>query len=167
MKDNNENKLSEQNVKGNHATDQEKRRKAVKNILMAGGSAITAGQLGSEKWIKPVVDSVVLPAHAATSVVGFSLTDPVSLTYVCGGTSDEDVIVDIGGFIDVEIAGITVHLELTWTAFGGETLTVTPPISVDVVTAADGSYSSTGHNIGYNVFSVTVVASELRRNRTV
>ena len=161
MKDNNENKLSEQDMKENQGTDQEKRRKAVKNILMAGGSAITAGQLASSDWTKPVIESVVLPAHAATSVVGFSITDPVALTYDCSG---DDVVVDIMGYIDQPIAGIRVRLELTWTneySPGNffDPLTVAPPIIIQVNTAADGSYSSSGHNIGYNVAEVSVTAS--------
>lgn len=157
MKENNENKLSEQDVKENRTTDQEKRRKAVKNILMAGGTAITAGQVAGTKWTKPVIESVVLPAHAATSVVGFSITDPVFLTYECSGPN---VIIDIGGYIDQPIAGIRVSLMLTWSNISGfQPLTVLPPLNIEVVTAADGSYSSTGHNIGYNVFKVSVEAS--------
>jgi hypothetical protein len=86
----------------------------------------------------------------------FSITDPVFLTYECSG---EDVIIDIGGYIDQPIAGIKVKLRLTWDNGPFPSLTVEPPINVVVVTAADGSYSSTGHDIGYNVFEVKVIAS--------
>jgi len=42
------------------------RRKALKNIALGGG-VLGASQIGAEKWVKPVVDSIVLPAHAATT----------------------------------------------------------------------------------------------------
>lgn len=44
-----------------------KRRKLLKTIA-AGSGAIFAGGLLPESWTKPVVNSVVLPAHAQTSV---------------------------------------------------------------------------------------------------
>lgn len=46
-------------------TNVEDRRKAVKNIL--AGSGVVAGAATSSQWAKPVVDSVLLPAHAQTS----------------------------------------------------------------------------------------------------
>lgn len=155
MKDNNENKLSEQDMKENHATDQEKRRKAVKNILMAGGSAITAGQLSSAEWTKPVIESVVLPAHAATSTIGFSISDPVSLSYIC--TSD-DVIIDITGYINQPIAGINVRLELSWSG-PNPTMNTPPNTTINVVTDANGNYASLTNNIGYGVDYAEVIAS--------
>ncbi len=42
------------------------RRKALKNIAIGGG-VFGASQLNTEKWLKPVVNSVMLPAHAATT----------------------------------------------------------------------------------------------------
>lgn len=42
------------------------RRKLLKSIA-AGSGAIVAGSSLPENWTKPVVDSVMLPAHAATS----------------------------------------------------------------------------------------------------
>lgn len=55
----------------------EKRRKALKNILAGSGTVVTAAAM-HEKWAKPVIESVVLPAHAQTSgnlVAGFVLTN--------------------------------------------------------------------------------------------
>ena len=48
--------------------NQNSRRKILKQTL-AGGAVISAG-VASSKWSKPVVDSVVLPAHAQTSTPG-------------------------------------------------------------------------------------------------
>ena len=42
------------------------RRAALKKLL-ASGAVVTASQSVPEKWAKPVVDSVLLPAHAQTS----------------------------------------------------------------------------------------------------
>ena len=44
----------------------ESRRKLLKSIA-AGGGAIVAGKSLPETWTRPVVDSVMLPAHAQTS----------------------------------------------------------------------------------------------------
>ena len=45
------------------------RRKLLKSIA-AGSGAIVAGKSLPESWSRPVVDSVMLPAHAETSFVG-------------------------------------------------------------------------------------------------
>ena len=46
----------------------ESRRKLLKSIA-AGSGAIIAGKSLPESWSKPVVDSVMLPAHAQTSII--------------------------------------------------------------------------------------------------
>jgi len=43
------------------------RRKLLKSLAAAGGGAFIAGKSLSETWSRPVVDSVLLPAHAQTS----------------------------------------------------------------------------------------------------
>jgi hypothetical protein len=45
----------------------ESRRKLLKSIA-AGGGAVIAGKSLPESWSRPVVDSVILPAHAVTSL---------------------------------------------------------------------------------------------------
>ena len=53
----------------------EKRRKALKNILAGSGTVITAAAM-QDKWAKPVIESVVLPAHAQTSgIAGFVVSN--------------------------------------------------------------------------------------------
>lgn len=49
------------------------RRKALKSIV-AGSSAVAASSMLPEKWTKPVIDSVALPAHAQTSFTSLSAT---------------------------------------------------------------------------------------------
>lgn len=49
--------------------DTNDRRKALKAIL-AGSGAVAAVKAGENTWSKPLVDSVVMPAHAQSSVAG-------------------------------------------------------------------------------------------------
>ena len=42
------------------------RRKLIMS-LAAGGGVLTAGKMVPNTWVKPVVDSVVMPAHAQCS----------------------------------------------------------------------------------------------------
>ena len=44
------------------------RRKTLKKLLVGGGVAAVGSTLPT-KWTKPVVDSIILPAHAQTTVV--------------------------------------------------------------------------------------------------
>ena len=48
----------------------ESRRKLLKSIA-AGSGAIVAGKSLPDSWSKPIVDSVMLPAHAATSELNY------------------------------------------------------------------------------------------------
>ena len=62
----------------------ESRRKLLKSIA-AGSGAIVAGKSLPENWKKPVVDSVLLPAHAQTSPVSgnFSANSEPLQTTLC------------------------------------------------------------------------------------
>ena len=51
----------------NNKTNTENRRRAMKKIATGGGVVI--GAASAPAWIKPVIESVVLPAHAQTSAV--------------------------------------------------------------------------------------------------
>lgn len=56
------------------------RRKLLKSIA-AGSGAIVAGKSLPESWSRPVVDSVMLPAHAQTSETGpLCSTGPLTIT---------------------------------------------------------------------------------------
>lgn len=45
---------------------EEARRRILKKMAVGGG-IVTASQVMPERWIKPVIDSVILPAHADLS----------------------------------------------------------------------------------------------------
>ena len=60
----------------------ESRRKLLKSIA-AGGGAIVAGKSLPDKWTAPVVDSVLLPAHAQTSPTPTTTAAPITTNYYC------------------------------------------------------------------------------------
>ena len=57
----------------NVASQQDSRRQAMKKLLAAGG-VVAGSQMVSSEWTRPVVESVVLPAHAITSQIEGSFT---------------------------------------------------------------------------------------------
>ena len=69
----------------------ESRRKLLKSIA-AGSGAIVAGKTLPESWSRPVVDSVLLPAHAQTSAC---TTINVTLAFTRTGDSGGDWGYDI------------------------------------------------------------------------
>ena len=44
-----------------------KARRAILKSLVTGGSALTAAKVTPDQWIKPVVESVIIPSHAQTT----------------------------------------------------------------------------------------------------
>lgn len=71
------------------------RRKLLKG-LVAGGGAIVAGKSLPESWSRPVVDAMMLPAHAQTSNV-ISFTSSTVLTAI---PTDNQVVRLLGGVIN-------------------------------------------------------------------
>ena len=67
------------------------RRKLLKSIA-AGSGAVVAGKSLPDSWTRPVVDSVMLPAHAETSEA--SDTDDTSIVIVSGGGGGTFTVTD-------------------------------------------------------------------------
>jgi len=65
----------------------ESRRKLLKSIA-AGSGAIVAGKSLPESWSRPVVDSVMLPAHAQTSTAPPAPPAPSSGPFAGGATTN-------------------------------------------------------------------------------
>lgn len=55
---------------GNQSDTRTAARRKILRTLVAGGGAVTAARITSEDWVRPVVESVVLPSHAQTSAAG-------------------------------------------------------------------------------------------------
>ena len=67
-------------------------RRAILKSMAAGGGAIAAGKMVPEKWTQPVIESVVLPAHAQTSP-----GDVPTFPGLSGLYSGNTVIAGLGG----------------------------------------------------------------------
>ena len=65
-------KLSKEAVAPQDAENQT-RRKLIKSAV-AGGVVVTAAELMPTNWTKPVIQSVVLPAHATTTMLAYTVT---------------------------------------------------------------------------------------------
>ena len=67
MSDNNkQNPDSKETSARNDEPEQVSKRKTMRKML-AGGGVIASGALGGSKWVKPAIDSAILPAHAQSS----------------------------------------------------------------------------------------------------
>ncbi|MFZ0486919.1 MAG: hypothetical protein WAL83_07965 [Arenicellales bacterium] len=108
-----------------------KRRDTLRKLAVSGGVIGAAGA-----WSKPVVDSVVLPAHAQTSL---PLEDPCSgVTIIPLGPTTFDV--KVAGFVlGPNNAGIPIHIEVR--VSGGSTGPDTR--MTNTTTNASGHYSAT------------------------
>ena len=85
------------------------RRKLLKSIA-AGSGAIVAGKSLPESWSKPVVDSVILPAHAQTSPGAEPTTFTQTITQTIELTEPTVLSFDfdIGSFIPTGAGTVTV-----------------------------------------------------------
>jgi len=117
------------------------KRKLLKSIA-AGSGAVVAGKSLPESWARPIVNSIVLPAHAATTATDARST---SLVLDAGGTSgDLEYIPNFGATTDFddtnliakisEIIVPTAHADIPRTIIYRWTVCVTP-------TAVEGTYS--------------------------
>ena len=106
------------------------RRKLLKSIA-AGSGAVVAGKSLPESWSKPVIDPVMLPAHAATTDVtgsagqGAPTPPPCCLVdnLYCDRAElsidvDDSVYVEIGVKADGSVKGFVTHFDGQW---GGST----------------------------------------------
>ena len=104
----------------------ESRRKALRS-MMAGGAAATGTGLLSKEWAKPVVDSVILPAHAQTSQVEEPPAAP-----------------PIGGFLTSASMAYSATPSLSDVNYSGSLDPSTSPATVDLPDPlADYSYNLT------------------------
>jgi len=103
--------------------------------MVIGGGAIAAAKTMPEQWAKPVVDSLILPSHAQTS-----MPDPDPTPLVCEFTASSELLSDVGG---VTSSVRTFNFPATETLFapGGDltfnvTAMVTPGVSDDFTLSA-------------------------------
>jgi hypothetical protein len=94
------------------------RRKLLKSIA-AGSSAVVAGKALPESWSKPVIDSVMLPVHAATTN-GDEL--PTNCGPFCATQSENN-------FIGITIDGTNVTIRACTTEDGVLAINASGPLS--------------------------------------
>lgn len=157
----------------------ERRRRAVRNIL-AGAGVVTGSQALSSTWTRPVIESVVLPAHAQTTdiVLGGAIGGGIGAADGSDAGILEHLIRPahaaplIGGCIRLTVVGntVTVLLVLTNNQFGEESTSISGEnFSVGIVidsvtytingqfnqvpgpTQASGTASGGGENGSYTV----------------
>ena len=102
--------MSEQNVN---------RRKLLKSMA-AGSGAVIAGKSLPESWSKPVVDSVMLPAHAQTSPS--PCTPCLGAALYCEGSGGSGITVDVAidGTVTVTHQRITPQTDTVDPCIGGD-----------------------------------------------
>ncbi|MFZ0486346.1 MAG: hypothetical protein WAL83_05060 [Arenicellales bacterium] len=117
----------------------EHRRRSVKRILATGGLAVGT-HLTAGAWVKPAVESVVLPAHAVTSgeiVFDDSIGDPCLITLTCTGTSPYEYNVRVQGAVVPATAGVAVDIQIAFDGSGSYS-----PFA-STVTDSGGEYQAT------------------------
>lgn len=143
--------------KHNESDARERRRHSVKTILGAGG-LVAGAQLGAGEWIRPVVNAVTLPAHAATSGIRFddSLDDPCSISVVCTGFGEMDITVT--GFVVPPTPDIAVDLDIQVRLFGSGSFEA-PEDFASTTTDGNGEYSVTESRNQFGVTAIRITAT--------
>lgn len=113
---------------------QNKGRRTALRKLLVGVGALTAYQVLPTKWTKPIIDQIVLPAHAGTS--GVSLNDPCSVSLTKGTRSSSSVTVRVDGFVTPPTANLATAIVATPAGAGSQ-------VTVNTTTAADGTFGAT------------------------
>lgn len=96
-------------LKEDHEIDKG-RRKAMAKIAIGVG-AIAGTYVLPEKWTRPIIGQMVLPANAATS--GASLIQELNTKFVSGDETTDTVTIKVTGFVSPPVAGIPVEVTVT------------------------------------------------------
>jgi hypothetical protein len=125
------------------------RRKAVKTIV-GGVTAIAAFNLLPAEWGTPIIETVFLPAHAATS--GTSLNDPCTVTLVSGSETSDVVVVRVSGFVTPATGSLPTTIVATPVGGGSA-------VTVGTTTADDGTFTTMIAVVGPGITRVNVLTT--------
>ena len=122
-------------------------RRRLLKALSLGGAAAGLGQVLPERWVRPIVNSVVLPAHAQLSpgqqVVTFSSCSLSNATYNGTSGTTNQVSVNIAYFVSsnfgLDLTNIST-IDITFT-FQPSGTTATPGFAGTTDAAGNGSGS--------------------------
>lgn len=127
------------------------RRSAIRKISVGVG-ALTAISVLPEQWTRPIIEQIVLPAHAAPS--GIVLNDPCELTLTAGDQASTSVTVRVRGQITPAVAGLGARV--TATASGGSSQSA----QVNSQTNSQGAFEATVTvNGGPGITAVAILSS--------
>ena len=149
-------------MSGKKSTDN--RRKVLKSIA-AGSGAIIAGKNLPESWSRPIVDSVMLPAHAQTSppLTGQTYQGTATTTRDrCNGTSDNPT-----PSITININGSTVTISYTNNRPFTGTGTLTGNTFSVAVSRTEDCAAPLGRNDGTGTITGTISGTQITGNATV
>ena len=131
------------------------RRKMLKSMAVGGG-AVVAGKNLPDQWAKPMVDSVLLPAHAQTTTVVCSISGSASATQATGPFDGADNGLDstTDSFGPFNLGG-----SYNESAPASDEITITPEFSVtpgvtdafNLTTVYNGDLDIAGPDINQNV----------------
>lgn len=109
------------------------RRSALRKIAIGTG-VLTGLAVLPESWTRPIIQQIVLPAHAATS--GSTLHDPCTVTLLSGDNASAEVTIAVNGFVTPPVGNL--DATITATAVGGAGASTT----AQTKTSADGTFSA-------------------------
>jgi len=99
------------------------RRKTIKKLVVGAG-ALAGYSMLPEKWTKPVVEQIILPAHAQTS--GVTLINPLTLTLLSGTQGSTIVSVRVSGAVYPPTPNLAIIFQIAG-ALGGNTAATPVP----------------------------------------
>lgn len=109
------------------------RRQTVKTII-TGVTALAAYNALPVKWSVPIVESICLPAHAATS--GTSLHAPCSITLISGSRNSNEVVIRVDGYVIPATANLSTAIVAMPEGTGNLT-------TANTTTLQDGTFTAT------------------------
>jgi hypothetical protein len=118
-------------------SQEERPRRRLLKILASGGGAAVGIKALPAHWTQPVMENVVLPAHAQTTADGLSLEDPCDITLNIEG---EFIVVRVSGEVigGGNRGGIQINLSAVPTTSGIPDLD--PAVEETTTTASNGTY---------------------------
>ncbi len=129
--------------------DSSERRIAIKRIGIGIG-ALAGISVLPEKWTRPIVGQIALPAHAATS--GISVLDPCRTYRKSGDQTTATVTIVVNAWVEPPVANLKATIWATSSTGAQKKVTTT--------TAADGTFSAEitiGNGPGITSVSVVTI----------
>jgi hypothetical protein len=129
--------MSEKKMDLNEMPNNQSRRKALKKIAVGVG-ALTGYSVLPQKWTQPIIDNIVLPAHAQTS--GVTAANQLTLSLLSGDQSSEVVSIGIDGQVYPPTANQQLDITIEGSYGTAEAMPEKNEGGINKVLAAAGSF---------------------------